>query len=126
MRVLALQEVGHNQAKHLIAHMLEPLINSFEREGEADRQWHGRGGVGVSRKWTELFVIWAWILRGVLKYVRWAGSETTVGKDPRLDLRRVDLWEGWKATGSKVRPGLAGHGGSGGRMMSVTLGLRRN
>jgi hypothetical protein len=64
------------------------------------------GGGVIGGNVTQLFVIWARILRGVLKYVRGAGGETSMGKDPRLDLRRVDLWEVWEATRSKIRPGV--------------------
>jgi len=31
-----------------------------------------------------------------------------VGENARLDLRRLDPWEKWETTGSKVRPGLEG------------------
>jgi len=59
--------------------------------------------------------------------VRRAGGETTVREDARLDLRRVDVWEGWETTGTEVGPELKRrkHGRSGrGRPASAELGLR--
>jgi hypothetical protein len=56
-------------------------------------------------KGTELFIIWARILRGILENVCRAGGETTVREDADLDLRRVEPWEGWEATRTKVRSG---------------------
>jgi hypothetical protein len=109
VRVLSLQEIGHNQAEHLIANMLEPLNCLIMWWEKADRQWRDVWGRGRHRgNGTELFVIWARVLRGVLKYVRRAGGKATVGEDARLDLRRVDPWEIWETTWSKVRPGWEG------------------
>lgn len=59
----------------------------------------------IRGKGTELFIIWARILRGILENVCRAGGETTVREDADLDLRRIEPWEGWEATGTKVRPG---------------------
>jgi hypothetical protein len=126
--ILALQEIGHNQAKHLITDMLEPVICLFIwRGGEADRQWRGAGEGGHQGNGTELFIIRARILLGILEDVRRAGGETTVREDARLDLRRVDVWEGWETTGTEVGPELKRrkHGRSGrGRPASAELGLR--
>jgi len=69
----------------------------------------------------ELFIVWAWILRGILEDVCRAGGETTVRKYARLDLRRVDLWEDWEATRTKVRSESMGE--AGGRTMTAELGV---
>lgn len=85
-----------------------------------------KGEGGHQGNGTELFIIWARILLGILEDVRRAGGETTVREDARLDLRRVEVWEGGETTGTKVGPEIRRreHGRSRGRPASAELGLR--
>jgi hypothetical protein len=94
--------------------MLEPFVFDVDLERGRSRSLtigHKKGGEDQG-KGTELFIVWAWILRGILEDVCRAGGETTVCKDARLDLRRVDLWEDWEATRTKVRSESTGELGA--------------
>ena len=63
------------------------LFNHAVGESKSSMTGRMRKGGRHGGNGTELFVIRAWILRGVLEYVRRAGGKTTVGEDARLDLR---------------------------------------
>lgn len=58
------------------------MLVVWHRE-ETERQWRD---TEEGRGMTELFVIWARIIRGVLEAVRRASSETTVRKDACLNI----------------------------------------